>query len=396
MPLEDIAVLTPAGREKSALRRRGSVDGFRLSETVEPGTVLSASVHAFKGLERPVVILAELGDGTEDLSSTCTWAGRGRGTTSSSWRPNPSRVSSAQQHGRHGAGRPGIRVTLVGDVRSRVLRTRQRELAGAPRGHGAVRRGARRADAGRASARDRRRARDRLLRAQPVEAAAAHADAHLHDHVRHEGPRPHAAADRINDVHARIHGVDPVTGLPYDALDPELLLYVHACLVDSALLFEELTVGRLDDAGRQRFHEEQMLAAELVRIPREIIPPTVPALRACLRDVRIAGSCRSRTRPAGSRRCSSTRPRRRVAAGPEGRLAAGVRHAAAGAPRAVRVEVGPAAARGRCRRRSPRPGRSARCCRPEFRYIAPYQEWRATRRPSGRSTPPAGSSASRG
>jgi uncharacterized protein (DUF2236 family) len=95
----------------------------------------------------------------------------------------------------------------------------------------------------------------------------------------------HAAADRINDVHARIHGIDDVTGQAYDALDPALLLWVHACLVDSALLFEELTVGRLTDAGRQRFHEEQMLAAELVKIPREIIPPTVPALRAYMSDV---------------------------------------------------------------------------------------------------------------
>ena len=46
----------------------------------------------------------------------------------------------------------------------------------------------------------------------------------------------------------------PITGKRYDALDPELLLYVHACLVDSALLFEELTVGALDDEGRERFH----------------------------------------------------------------------------------------------------------------------------------------------
>jgi uncharacterized protein (DUF2236 family) len=98
-----------------------------------------------------------------------------------------------------------------------------------------------------------------------------------------------AAADRINDVHTRISGVDPVTGLSYDALDPELLLYVHACLVDSALLFEELTVGRLDEAGRQRFHEEQMLAAEMVRIPRGIVPPTVAALRAWMRDVEDSG-----------------------------------------------------------------------------------------------------------
>jgi uncharacterized protein (DUF2236 family) len=95
----------------------------------------------------------------------------------------------------------------------------------------------------------------------------------------------HAAAEKINEVHARINGVDPVTGERYDALDPHLLLYVHATLIDSALRYEELTIGRLDDAGRQRFHEEQMLAAELVRIPKETIPPTVPALRAWLADV---------------------------------------------------------------------------------------------------------------
>jgi uncharacterized protein (DUF2236 family) len=94
-----------------------------------------------------------------------------------------------------------------------------------------------------------------------------------------------AAAERINEVHARIKGVDSVTGRAYDALDPALLLYVHACLVDSALLYEHLTVGRLDEAGRQRFHDEQKVAAELVLVPREIIPETVADLRAYLRGV---------------------------------------------------------------------------------------------------------------
>ncbi len=99
-----------------------------------------------------------------------------------------------------------------------------------------------------------------------------------------------AAADRINEVHTRIHGVDEITGQPYDALDPGLLLYVHACLVDCALLFEELTVGKLDDAGRQRFHQEQMLAAEMMLVPRSMIPPTVPALRGYLDDLADAGT----------------------------------------------------------------------------------------------------------
>lgn len=60
--LEDIVVLTPSGTAKSRLRSRGSVDGFRLSERPEPGAVLATSIHGFKGLERDVVILAELGD----------------------------------------------------------------------------------------------------------------------------------------------------------------------------------------------------------------------------------------------------------------------------------------------------------------------------------------------
>jgi uncharacterized protein (DUF2236 family) len=97
------------------------------------------------------------------------------------------------------------------------------------------------------------------------------------------------AAEKINEVHTRINGVDPITGKRYDALDPELLLYVHACLVDSALLFERLTVGKLDEASRQRFHEEQMLAAELCLVPREMIPPTVPALSAWLADFEDRG-----------------------------------------------------------------------------------------------------------
>ena len=99
----------------------------------------------------------------------------------------------------------------------------------------------------------------------------------------------HAAADKINEVHTRINGIDSITGKRYDALDPELLLYVHACLIDSAILFERLTVGALDDAGRQRFHEEQMLAAELCLVPREMIPPTWQGLSAWLADFEDRG-----------------------------------------------------------------------------------------------------------
>ena len=97
------------------------------------------------------------------------------------------------------------------------------------------------------------------------------------------------AAEHINEVNRHVHGIDEVTGRPYDAFDADLLLWVHACLVDSALLFERYTVGRLDDAGRQRFHEEQMLAAELLKLPRDRIPPTVEALREYVDRVAASG-----------------------------------------------------------------------------------------------------------
>jgi uncharacterized protein (DUF2236 family) len=186
----------------------------------------------------------------------------------------------------------------------------------------------------------------------------------------------HAAADRINDVHERIHGIDPVTGRAYDALDPRLLLWVHACLVDSALLFERLTVGGLDDAGRQRFHEEQMLAAELVRLPRSEIPPTVGELSSFVTDTARSGEL------------LVTDAARRVAAlffdPPRGaqwrpilRLVA--RLAVATLPAEVSEEYGirPGAGSRSGTRAAFAAMRALRpLLPPRFRFIAPYQRWK--------------------
>jgi uncharacterized protein (DUF2236 family) len=100
------------------------------------------------------------------------------------------------------------------------------------------------------------------------------------------------AARRINLVHQEVHGIDSVTGLPYDALDPDLLLWVHSCLVDSQLLFERLTVGKLDEEGRERFHREQMAGAEMLGLDRARIPPTVAELRAYIDGVVSSGILR--------------------------------------------------------------------------------------------------------
>jgi ATP-dependent exoDNAse (exonuclease V) beta subunit len=69
VPLSDVVVLTPARAAKSALRRRGRVNGYELSAVPQPGKVLACTIHGFKGLERPVVILAEIGERhQEDLA----------------------------------------------------------------------------------------------------------------------------------------------------------------------------------------------------------------------------------------------------------------------------------------------------------------------------------------
>jgi hypothetical protein len=56
----DIAVLTPSGSGRLLARRE--VAAFPLSDSVSPGAILATSVGDFKGLEREVVILAEIGD----------------------------------------------------------------------------------------------------------------------------------------------------------------------------------------------------------------------------------------------------------------------------------------------------------------------------------------------
>ncbi len=189
-----------------------------------------------------------------------------------------------------------------------------------------------------------------------------------------------AAAERINDVHERIHGIDAVTGLPYDALDPDLLLYVHACLIESALLFERLTVGGLDDRGRQRFHDEQLLAAEMMRLPRDRVPATVPALRAHLREVEASGILRG-TESARRVAALFLDPPREAEWRP---VLTGVSRLAFWTlPPAVRdlygVEVTP-------RRRAAMRAAFASMRRirpllpPRYRFIAPYQEWRLRRR----------------
>ena len=54
-------------------------------------------------------------------------------------------------------------------------------------------------------------------------------------------------ANRVLDVHNRVHGIDSVTGGAYDAHAPELLLWIHNCLVDSFIASYERYETKLTD-----------------------------------------------------------------------------------------------------------------------------------------------------
>jgi hypothetical protein len=78
VPIDDIVLLTPARAAKSALRQRARIDGVDLSDEPEPGKLLASTVHGFKGLERPVVILAELGERGQDELAQYLYVGASR------------------------------------------------------------------------------------------------------------------------------------------------------------------------------------------------------------------------------------------------------------------------------------------------------------------------------
>jgi uncharacterized protein (DUF2236 family) len=99
------------------------------------------------------------------------------------------------------------------------------------------------------------------------------------------------AVRAIERVHAKVHGVLDASvgpfaaGTPYDANDPHLLLWVHATLVDSALLTYERFVCRLTPGERARYYEESKTAARLMGIPTALLPHRLSDFRLYMREM---------------------------------------------------------------------------------------------------------------
>jgi uncharacterized protein (DUF2236 family) len=99
------------------------------------------------------------------------------------------------------------------------------------------------------------------------------------------------AAARVRRIHDHVRGVDAVTGHPYAAGDPALLLWVHAALVQSSLAAVWAFGTPLSAEDSDRYVEEMMVAAELVGVPRPLVPASVAELERYVASVRPELSC---------------------------------------------------------------------------------------------------------
>lgn len=87
-------------------------------------------------------------------------------------------------------------------------------------------------------------------------------------------------------VAAQVRAVhDRVTGAGYQANDPELLLWVHATLVDTSLRVYRRFLGPLPPGDAERYYAESMIVGEVLGVPQEVQPPDLAAFTAYVGDM---------------------------------------------------------------------------------------------------------------
>ena len=105
-----------------------------------------------------------------------------------------------------------------------------------------------------------------------------------------------AAIDGIRAIHRRVHGRLPEAagifpaGTPYSAEDPELVLWVHATLMESIPLVYDLVVAPLSPADRDAYCQQAApVAIDLGARPDEV-PRTWAATGEYLRRMHASGA----------------------------------------------------------------------------------------------------------
>jgi len=76
-----------------------------------------------------------------------------------------------------------------------------------------------------------------------------------------------------------------VTGPGYRANDPELLMWVHATLVDTALRVHGRFLRPLSGRDAARYYEDSVIVAEVLGVPRDVQPPDLVAFGRYMRHM---------------------------------------------------------------------------------------------------------------
>jgi uncharacterized protein (DUF2236 family) len=102
------------------------------------------------------------------------------------------------------------------------------------------------------------------------------------------------AGEAVEAVHRRVHGrtsrpLGPFpAGTVYSARDPQLMLWVHATLVECSLGVYRHYVAPLSADEQEAYYRQMALVARLFGMPAEAIPATLADFRSYL-DVQLAG-----------------------------------------------------------------------------------------------------------
>jgi uncharacterized protein (DUF2236 family) len=91
------------------------------------------------------------------------------------------------------------------------------------------------------------------------------------------------AAASVTAVHRRVAGRTP-DGRRYRALDPHLLLWVHATLVDTALEVHRRFVGGLEPSHEERYYREMRRLAVVLEVPEPVLPADLATFRSYVAD----------------------------------------------------------------------------------------------------------------
>jgi uncharacterized protein (DUF2236 family) len=97
----------------------------------------------------------------------------------------------------------------------------------------------------------------------------------------------HQAAERVRAIHTHVTGTDPVTRLSYRASDPSLLLWIHAALVDSIVQVVRRYGTALKTDEADRYVAQMVPFAEIVGVPREMVPASMAELGRYMESVEL-------------------------------------------------------------------------------------------------------------